>query len=273
MRRVRPNDVEMPFLDHLEELRWRIIYSLGAIVLGMLIGFYVTLHFDVLARVEAPILPYLNGHHVMATHPTDGLQFTINAAMWIGGVLAFPVALYQAWSFLSPALYGRERRLLIAALSGGIALFIAGAAFAFVVVLPMSLPFLFGLFGTALEPMVTAENYFDFVFGLVVSFGLAFELPVLVLLLSGAGLVTPEFLARYRRHAIVLILVAAAIISPGDVTSTTLALAIPLYLLYELSIAGARLVRRRRPSADDSVAILLAPLLLVRGRFVRRVAT
>jgi len=226
MRRIRPNDVEMPFLDHLEELRWRIIYSLAAITVGMLVGFYVTLHFHVLERVEAPILPYLNGHHVTATHPTDGLQFTINAAMWIGGVLAFPVVLYQAWSFLSPALYARERRLLIGALSAGIALFIAGAAFAFIV----------------------------------------------VLLLAGAGLVTPEFLARYRRHAIVVILVAAAIISPGDVASTTLALAVPLYLLYEISIAGARLVRRRSTN-DESVAILLAPLLLVRAGFARRAAT
>jgi sec-independent protein translocase protein TatC len=260
----------MPFLDHLEELRWRIIYSLAAITLGMLVGFYVTRHFHVLERVEAPILPYLNGHRVIATHPTDGLQFTISAAMWIGGVLAFPVVLYQAWSFLSPALYARERRLLIGALAAGIALFIAGAAFAFIVVLPMTLPFLFGLFGQALEPMVTGENYFDFVFGLVLSFGLAFELPVLVLLLSSAGLVTPEFLTRYRRHAIVVILVAAAIISPGDVATTTLALAVPLYLLYEISIAAARLVRRRRRSDDDSAALLLAPLLLVRARIARR---
>ena len=94
MRRVRPNEVEMPFLDHLEELRWRIIYSLAAIATGIAIGFYVTVHFDVLARVEAPILPYLKGHHVVATHPTDGLQFTISAAMWIGGVLSFPRAGY-----------------------------------------------------------------------------------------------------------------------------------------------------------------------------------
>ena len=273
MRRVRPNEVEMPFLDHLEELRWRIIWSLAAVAGGMGIGFYVTLHFGVLGRLEAPILPYLNGHHVMATHPTDGLQFTINAAMWIGGVLAFPVVLYQAWSFLSPALYARERQLLIAALSGGIALFVAGAAFAFVVVLPLSLPFLFGLFGTALEPMVTAENYFGFVFGLVVSFGLAFELPVVVLMLSGAGLVTPAMLARYRRHAVVLIMVASAFLSPGDVVSTTLALAVPLYLLYELSVAVARVMHRRGRRADDGIAILLAPLLLLRGRPARHAAT
>ena len=180
----------MPFLDHLEELRWRIIWSLLAVVVSVAAGFFLVLHFDVLAIREQPILPFLHGHHVMATHPTDGLQLTISAAMWIGCVGAFPVVLYQTWLFLAPALYVRERRLLIAALFGGIVLFVIGAAFAWFVMLPMSLPWLFTMFGRALEPMITAENYFGFVFSMVLSFGLAFELPVVILLLAAAGLVT-----------------------------------------------------------------------------------
>jgi sec-independent protein translocase protein TatC len=263
MRRIRSSTGEMPFLDHLEELRWRIIWSLAAVILGVSIGFFLVLRFSIIERLEQPILPYLHGHHVVATHPTDGLQLTISAAMWIGGVLSFPVILYQAWLFLSPALYRREKRLLIASLAGGIVLFITGALFSYAIVLPMSLPWLFHLFGNALEPMITADSYFGFVFSLVLSFGLAFELPVVVLLLASAGLVSPQLLSKYRRHAIVIIVAASAILTPGDYVSTTVALAVPLFLLYEISVIVARVVWRHR-SDDDSVAILLAPLLLLR---------
>lgn len=257
---------EMPFLEHLEELRWRLIWSIAAAVLGIAAGFYLVIHFELLRVLEAPILPYLNGRHVVATHPTDGLQFTINAAVWIGLVLSFPLIVYQAWLFLLPALYPREKTLLIAALIGGAVLFAAGAAFAYVVVLPMSLPVLFQFFGSALDPMITAENWFGFVFGLVLSFGLAFELPVVVLLLAAAGLVTPDFLARLRRHALIGIIVLASIITPGSDVLSTLALAGPLYLLYEVSVLVARVIWRRREASDDSVAILLAPLLFLRRR-------
>lgn len=131
MRRIDKHEAEMPFLEHLEELRWRIIWSALAFVASVAVGFYVVLNYDVIRALEQPILPYLNGHRLVATHPTDGLQITIGAAMWIGCVLAFPVVLYQAWLFFSPALYPRERRLLQSALAGGILLFIAGASFAF----------------------------------------------------------------------------------------------------------------------------------------------
>jgi sec-independent protein translocase protein TatC len=114
--------------------------------------------------------------------------------------------------------------------------------------------------------MITAENYFGFVFGMVLSFGAAFELPVVVLLLTAAGLVTPQFLSRYRRHAIVLIVTAGAFLTPGDYVWSTVALAVPLYLLYELSVLVARVIWRRRRSGDDTIAILLAPLLLLHRR-------
>jgi sec-independent protein translocase protein TatC len=260
MRQIKRSDTEMPFLDHLEELRWRIIYSLAAVIVSLAIGFFVVLRFEVLSLLEQPILPFLNGHRPIATHPTDGLQLTISASMWIGCVLAFPVLLYQAWLFLSPALYAREKRLLKAALAGGIVLFIAGAAFAYCVMLPMSLPWLFSLFGTALEPMITAENYFGFVFSMVLSFGLAFELPVVVLLLAAAGLVTPQMLSKYRRHALVLIVTLSAFLTPGDFVWSTLALSVPLYCLYELSEAVSFVVWRKR-AARDTVSILLAPLI------------
>jgi sec-independent protein translocase protein TatC len=265
MRRIDPASAEMPFLDHLEELRWRIIYSLAAIAIGVIAGFVLVVQFELVKLLEAPILPYLGGRNLMATHPTDGLRITVSAALWIGLVASFPFFVYQAWMFLAPALYPRERRLLSAALAGGSVLFAGGAYFAFKIVLPLSLPWLFGFFGTALDPMITAQSYFGYVFSLVLSFGLAFELPVIVLLLATAGLVTPELLAKYRRHAVVLIVVAAALLTPGGDPLSTLALAVPLYVLFELSVIVARVVVRRRP-ADQSIAILLAPLLLLRRR-------
>ncbi len=268
MRNKSSSDTEMPFLDHLEELRWRILWSVAASVIGIAVGFYVALHYDVLTLLERPILPYLNGHHVVATHPTDGLQITINAAMWIGCVIALPVALYQAWLFLAPALNARERRLLVASLAGGVGLFMLGALFAYGVILPMALPWLFNLFGTALEPMITAENYFGFVFSMVLSFGLAFELPVVVLLLAAVGLVTPDFLRRYRRHAFVLILVLAAFLTPGDFVWSTLALSAPLYALYEASVLVAAITWRHR--SESTIASVLVPLLAMRGLFRNR---
>jgi sec-independent protein translocase protein TatC len=255
----------MPFLEHLEELRWRIIWALAAVVIGISVGFYLVLHFDLIKQLEAPIVPYLHGRNVVGTHPTDGLQITISASMWIGAVLAFPFVIYQAWLFLLPALYPRERSLLIAALVGGVALFAAGALFAYAVVIPLSLPWLFQFFGTTIDPMITAENYFGFVFSTVLTFGVAFELPVVVLLLAAAGLVTPTFLRRYRRHVLLLIVVAGAFLTPGSDVTTTLALAGPLYLLYELSVLVAGVIWRRR-KRGDAAAILLAPLLLLRRR-------
>ncbi len=258
-------DAEMPFLDHLEELRWRLIWSVGAVVLGVVIGFAVVLRFEILTLLEAPILPYLQGHRIVASHPTDGLQITISAAMWIGCVVALPVILYQAWLFLAPALYARERRMLVAALGGGVLLFVVGGLFAYLVILPLSLPWLFGLMGTALEPLITAENYFGFVFGMVLSFGVAFELPVVVLLLAAVGLVTSQSLARFRRHALVAIVALSAVITPGDFVWSTLLLSIPLYGLYEISILLAAIMQRRRARDAGAVSALLIPLLTARA--------
>ncbi|MEO7996247.1 MAG: twin-arginine translocase subunit TatC [Gemmatimonadaceae bacterium] len=272
MRRIDRNSAEMPFLDHLEELRWRIIWSALAVVASMALGCYVVLHYDVISLLEKPILPYLNGHHLVATHPTDGLQITISAAMWFGLVLSFPVVLYQAWLFFSPALYKREKRLLTAALAGGVLLFAGGACFAYFVILPISIPFLIGMMGTALDPMITGENYFGFLFSTVVSFGVAFELPVVVLLLSAAGLVTPQLLSKFRRHAFIFILVASAFLTPGDYVMGTMAMSVPLYLLYELSVLVARIIWRHRNSGDAPVIILLAPLLLFGNRRKLRTA-
>jgi sec-independent protein translocase protein TatC len=246
---------EMPFLDHLEELRWRIIYSLAAIIICVGIGFWVTLRFDLVRILAGPILPLLPGEHKLVfTHPGDKFSITLNTAMTFGLVLAAPIILYQIWLFLAPALHKHEKRIAIGVLFSGTALFIAGAALAFLVVVPLALPWLMGFGTESMVPLITAEEYFGFVFAMVLTFGLSFELPIVVFALAALGLVTPQFLAKYRRHAIVLIVIAGAFLTPGDLVWTTIALAVPLYGLYELSVLGAFFIDRRRKRRRAALA-------------------
>ena len=136
---------EMPFLDHLEELRWRIIYSLAALVVGVGIGFFVTFKLDLIAWLQRPVLPYLRGQHLVYTHPGDTFSTILQMSLVVGIVIAIPVIGYNVWAFLSPALYKHERRLVIPVLAAATGLFIAGVALAYFLVLPLTLKFLFWL--------------------------------------------------------------------------------------------------------------------------------
>ena len=245
---------EMPFLDHLEELRWRIIYSLAALIICVGVGFWVTLRFDLVKILAGPILPLLPEHKLFFTHPSDKFSITLNTAMTCGLVLAAPIVLYQIWLFLAPALHRHEKRVAIGVLFSGTALFVSGAALAFLVVVPLALPWLMGFGTEAMVPLITAEEYFGFVFAMVLTFGLSFELPIVVFALSALGLVTPAFLSKYRRHAIVLIVIAGAFLTPGDMVWTTVALSVPLYGLYELSVLGAVVIDRRRKRRRAALA-------------------
>lgn len=249
----------MPFLDHLEELRWRIIYALGAVLVCVGVGFWVTLHFDLVGILAKPILKLLPQHVLFFTHPSDKFSISLNTSMTVGLVLAAPVILYQVWLFLAPALHKHEKRVGIGVLFSGTLLFIAGAALAYLVVVPLALPWLLD-FGTAsMQPLITAEEYFGFLFAMVLTFGVSFELPIVVLALAALNIVTPQFLARYRRHAVIAIIIIGAFLTPGDMLWTTIALAVPLYALYELSVLGAHIIFRRKQrrraqlEADDQV--------------------
>src|SRR5512143_1465474 len=250
-------NAEMPFLDHLEELRWRIIWSLVALILGVVAAFIVLQKFDIFKFLEGPILPYLQGNKLKYTHPADPFSVLITASFSIGVVIALPVILYQIWAFLAPALYKHEKRVVLPVIFGAIALFVSGVALSFYVVLPLAISCLMGIAQNtdALEPMITYREYFSFAVNMSLAFGLCFELPIVILLLATLGIVTPEFLRRYRRHALVLCVVAGALLSPGDLVWTTILLAAPLYLLYELSVILTVIVyRRRRKRAAQAAA-------------------
>jgi len=266
---------EMPFLDHLEELRWRIIWSLVAVVLGVVAAFIVLQQFDIFKFLERPILPYLNGNKLKYTHPADPFSVLISASVTIGIVLALPIILYQVWAFLAPALYKHEKRVVLPVIFGAIVLFVSGVALSFYVVLPLAIGWLMQIAANtdALEPMITYREYFSFAVNMSLAFGLCFELPIVILLLATLGIVTPEFLRRYRRHALVLCVVAGALLSPGDLVWTTILLAAPLYLLYELSVVLAVIVYRRRRKRDAERAAEEAAEASANEREPQRLAT
>ena len=266
---------EMPFLDHLEELRWRIIWSALAITVGAIVGVVVTIRFDLIEVLTAPLfavvgelaeedsafLGLLGTERLAFLNLTEPFFFVLRLGVMIGVVLASPVVVYQLWAFLAPALEDRERRAIVPTFLLGLLLFGAGVAVAYFVALPMTIRFLL-LFGAEwFTPALTAGFYMSMVLRLLLLFGLAFELPVVLLVLSALGLVTASFLRAKRRHAIVAMAVLGSLATPGDAVVVTLLLLAPMLLLFELGIVLSAMVERRRPDyragpPEDSVPIL-----------------
>lgn len=236
---------EMPFMEHLEELRWRLMWSLGAVAVCAIIGFVLVDRFNVLGLLIQPIEPFLGGSKLKYLSPTEPFFITLQLAILVGLVLSSPVVIYQIWAFLSPALLPSEKRVIIPALYLGVALFAGGVAMAYYIALPITLAFTMGFQTEALEQSIVISEYMSVVTRVLLAFGLVFELPVVVLILSVLGLATPEWLASKRRHAIVGIAVLASVITPGDIITLTIMMMVPLILLYELSIVLSRLVTRR----------------------------
>jgi sec-independent protein translocase protein TatC len=243
------SSAEMPFLDHLEELRWRILWSLLALLVTTFGAFAFVYYVDVIGVLMAPIRPYLPNGKLAYLAVTDPFVILIKLALAIGFVLASPIVIYQAWAFLSPALLPREKRAIIPALYLGLILFAAGAALAYFVGVPLTIQFMLGLKVESLTPNITAGFYFGFVIKMLLAFGAIFEMPVIVLVLASIGLVTSNFLRSKRRYAIAAMAVIAAMITPGDAITVTVLMMGPLLLLYELSIGLARLVERGRERA------------------------
>src|ERR1700693_6256078 len=251
---------EMPFLDHLEELRKRLFWIAGAILIGVVVAFVLLSKLDIIRLLERPILPLLHGQKLIYTHPGTSFHILLNASLALGIVLASPVIVAQLWGFLAPALYSHEKRVVVPVVVSMASLFLAGVSLSYFVVLPLTLQFLMSIESTALTPMISATDYFDFAISMCLAFGLVFEVPIAILALTALGLLTPQFLSKYRRHAIIICLTAAAFITPGADPYSLFALAIPLYVLYELSVFVALFAYRKREKrralrdADDSTA-------------------
>jgi Tat protein translocase TatC len=252
----------MPFLDHLEELRWRILWSLLALAVGTAIGWFALDRIDVIELLKRPIAPYLPGGRLVFTSPAEPFMLTLKVAFAVGCLLASPIVIYQIWAFLAPALYAREKRLIVPALSVGAVLFAAGATACYQWLLPAALRVLLGFGREDLAPMITIDRYFGMAVPFIVASGVIAELPLVVTILAALGVVTPQFLARQRRYAVVVAAFVAALLTPPDAVSMMLML-VPLLLLYEISIWCAWVASRRR--ARRAAATLVVLLLLGAG--------
>jgi sec-independent protein translocase protein TatC len=252
---------EMPFLDHLEELRWRILWSLLAlIVLGML-SFFVVMKYDVIGLLKKPIDPYLvsNDGKLIFLGVTEPFFVSLKLAVAMGIVLASPIIFYQLWAFLSPALNKREKRAIVPALYLGLVLFAAGAALAYFAALPFTLRFMLTFQAESLQPQITAGFYFSFVTKLMLGFGAMFEMPVVTMVLTAIGITNSKFLASKRRYAVAGMAILASMITPGDAITATFILMGPLLLLYEVSIVLAKMVERGRLKTANEEALEAGP--------------
>ncbi len=244
----------MPFLDHLEELRWRIFWSLLAVAIGSVIGFGLVYYFDLLEVLVAPVRTARQDpdFRLIYLSPSDPFMVKLKLGIFVGIILAFPVIVYQAWSFLSPALEKDEKRAIVPALYLGLVLFMGGVAMGYFAALPVTLEFFKHFEGESLASQLEVGKTLGMVTKLLLAFGVVFELPVVVMVLTGLGLVTPEFLRSKRRHAAVAMTALASLITPGDVVTLTLLMMVPLLLLYELSIfLSAGITRRRRAREEE----------------------
>ncbi|MBI3316301.1 MAG: twin-arginine translocase subunit TatC [Candidatus Omnitrophica bacterium] len=230
-------ETALTFTQHLEELRKRLMIALAAVGIATTAGFFFS---DALLKVLTVPLKNEMGH-VYFFSPTGAFAVKLEVALLTGVLAASPVWLYQLWQFLSPALFEKEKRMVIALIGTASFLFLAGVAFAFFLVVPVSLQFLVvGMQSEVLKPMISIEHYIAFLRGMLLAFGVAFNFPVMLLALAGLGILSSGKLSRYRRHVIVLIFIAAAILTPTPDMFGQLILALPLVLLFEISIWGAR---------------------------------
>jgi sec-independent protein translocase protein TatC len=251
---------KMSFFDHLAELRMRILYSLVAVAAGLCVGLYYAP--EAYAYLAEPMLEALRAggfaERLVNTSPLGVLQLYITVGLYLGIVIASPMVFYQLWKFVAPGLYKHERKAAMTFLISSVTLFLAGTAFGYRILLPMTLEFLVALQKNSIfTPMISINEYFSMVLVILLGLGVVFQLPVLVFVLSVFGIVTPGFLWRNFRYAVLLIAMAAAIITPTtDVLTMSIFMA-PMLALYLLGIAvSAAVVRRKRLAAEQRAATM-----------------
>jgi len=237
---------KMSFMEHLGELRTRIMWSLLAAGIGIVIALFIT--DPVMRFISRPILNMKT--ELVFTSPTEAFWTWMKVAMMLGIFISMPGILYQVWKFVAPGLHAHEKKYAAPFILVGSLLFLIGGVFAMLIIIPYASTFLVN-FGQekGWKPMLTVSSYTDFVIKFTLAFGLVFELPVVITILSLIGVVTPQFLSKNRKYAILVNFIIAAVLTPTpDMINQTL-MAGPLCILYEVGIICARLATRRRRQA------------------------
>jgi sec-independent protein translocase protein TatC len=247
------NEVKASFWDHLSELRTRLVRALIAIAAGMaIVGYFSEKLFRWLMDPVLQALP----PDQRALHYTSSLEpffVYFKVAMYGGIFVAAPVVLHQIWLFVAPGLYKREKKLVVPFLFFGTLLFYGGAAFCYFLVMPYAFPALFAIAGADMRPILTMTEQLSLVLAMLLGFGIVFELPIVIAFLAMIGVVSADFLAKYRRHAIVVNVIAAAVITPtGDPFNLAL-MAVPMIIFYEIGIILARMLGKK-PAPGTALA-------------------
>lgn len=240
-------EVRLPLTEHLEELRARLIRALVA--MGIASALCYTKAEQIYRLLLAPLLTHLPGDSRMIfTELTEAFLTYFKVALWGGFLLASPVIFYQMWRFVSPGLYRKERKILLAFSFWSTAAMLIGMAFAYFVAVPVIFTFFLSFGGSTILPMPSMRESLSLVLRILILFGVMFEIPLVLFLAGKAGIVTPDLLRRGRKGALLIVFLAGAVLTPPDAVSQIL-IAIPLYLLYELGILlcvlGARSIEKR----------------------------
>jgi sec-independent protein translocase protein TatC len=240
---------KMSFLEHLDELRKRLIYIVYSLLAGCAVAFiFIGRIFDFVMRpMQAVLGP---GGHLQFTSGAEPFMLHIKIAFLVGVFVASPLILWQVWKFIAPGLYSHEKKFAIPFVVMSTFFFVSGGLFAHYVAFPWTWAF-FGSFATDYMKFVPkVDEAFSMYTRMILAFGVVFEMPTLVFVLARLGLVTARLLIRYFKYAFLAIFVVAAVISPGGDIPSQLILAVPMLLLYALSILIAFVFQRRRPAAD-----------------------
>jgi sec-independent protein translocase protein TatC len=225
----------MSLMEHLDELRRRIIHSAAYLAVGFVVAYFF--HERLYGLIQEP----LDRLHIKLnyTHPMDPLNLYLQVSLIGGAILASPFILYQVWLFIAPGLYQKERRFVVPFMAATVALFLLGAGFGYFYVLPGALEILIVRFGSRFNPIVTIEEYTGFFLSIILGLGISFELPILIFFLAMFGIVSPQFLWKNIRYAILAVFLVAAIITPSPDPWTMCIYAIPMLCLYMIGIAVA----------------------------------
>ena len=241
----------MSLMEHLTELRKRLIHSVAWVAVGVVIAYIF--HVRLVEYIQRPLVNI--GLKMTMTHPTDALNFLIKTSVVVGIIIACPFVLYQIWLFISPGMYSHEKKYVVPFMTATVGLFLAGAWFGYHWVLPGAMTFLIQDIGKNFSHMITIEDYTQFFLSVILGLGICFELPILMFFLALFGLVDGKFFLRQWRYAVLIIFLVSAIICPLQDPFSMCLFASPMLFLYFFGVAIAYYVHPNRRKRKEASAV------------------